>query len=84
MWITYGNPSSYTVHYCPQCKKQRVWNSIARDLFKCSACGLKMRYKRNLDRMVLEWVYLCENAINVVNFAMVFIVKRVIIQSDME
>ena len=53
MWFTKSDNGFYTVHYCYKCKCQRTMHSIARDLYKCDVCGLKLRYDYQKDRLTL-------------------------------
>lgn len=55
LWFTRsGDVCLHTVYYCPKCQCQRTWHSIARSLFKCEHCGLRMRHDEHRNRFRLE------------------------------
>jgi ribosomal protein L37AE/L43A len=53
-WKSWNGNGFHTVYYCPRCKKQITWHTIAFDLFKCDICGLKMKYQVKDDRLHLK------------------------------
>jgi len=54
MWITKSEVGYYTIYYCPQCKRQRYWHTINKNVYKCARCELKMNYDFRESRLCFK------------------------------
>jgi len=54
-WQVKSGKGYYTVMYCPRCKKQMTWHTIAFNIWKCDMCSLLLTHDKKRG-----WIFASE------------------------